>query len=96
MKCDKCHTEVPANNDATIVEAYAFNSPLTVLFNYSRHFLPVYDDRGNMICEGSPSRAQYIDGQPKDTRGYEYNPEYEEAWRRGYEECNKYSPVVSG
>jgi hypothetical protein len=36
--------------------------------NKNRHLLPVVDGKGKIICEGSPSRAQYLEGQPRDKR----------------------------
>lgn len=33
----------------------------------TRHLLPVIDG-GTVVCGGSPSRAQYLEGQPRDTR----------------------------
>jgi hypothetical protein len=57
--CDKCGRPVPPGNDMTRVLA-ATGSPgaewIPSLW-YSRHFLPVTED-GEMVCEGSPSRAQ--------------------------------------
>lgn len=78
MICDKCGQEVHPSNDATFIEAEMTGNPFVCFFNQSRHFLP----EGN--CEGSPSRAQYIEGQPKDNRGYTYMPEYEQPWRDAY------------
>ena len=83
MICDKCGKEVPPENDATIIEAYAFNSPLTILACQSRHFLATED------CEGSPSRAQYIQGQPRDERGYAYVKQHEAKWRAGYAKAQR-------
>jgi hypothetical protein len=78
ITCDKCGKEVPRNNDATVIQAIAMDEPMTMFFCQPRHFMPTED------CEGSPSRAQYIEGQPRDTRGYRYMPEYEEMWRKAY------------
>jgi hypothetical protein len=79
MKCDKCGQEVPWENDATIVESFYQDSPGFILLYGARHFLPTED------CKGSPSRAQYIEGQPRDTReAYPYNPMRERRWRHAY------------
>jgi hypothetical protein len=83
MLCDKCNTEVKSNNDATILDAIINNNPESILFNHARHLLPVVEN-GVIICEGSPSRAQYIEGQKRDTRGYKYYPEYESVVREAY------------
>lgn len=84
MKCDKCGLEVQASNDATVVQALAYNEPAHCLFYGARHFLPVLDANGNVLCEGSPSRAQYIEGQPRDTRGYAYDETQEARWRNAW------------
>ncbi|MHA2264985.1 MAG: hypothetical protein ACXAEN_21540 [Candidatus Thorarchaeota archaeon] len=76
--CDKCGDVVPWENDATIVESYFHGKAGAVFLSLSRHFLPT--DK----CEGSPSRAQYIEGQPRDTRDYPYNPKHESKWRSAY------------
>ncbi len=81
--CDKCGKEVPLQNDATIIEAIVSGQPATTLFFQSRHFLPTAD------CEGSPSRAQYIEGQPRDTRGYSYRPELEQPYRSAYAQAQE-------
>lgn len=80
MNCDKCGKPVPPENDATIVQAYLANDGMHILFFGARHFLPTED------CAGSPSRAQYIEGQPRDERGFEYDPEMEAKWRKAYEQ----------
>jgi hypothetical protein len=95
MLCDKCNTEVPPENDATLIHAYGFNEPLAAFIFNARHFFPVYDESGNLICEGSPSRAQYIEGQPRDTRGYEYHPEHESSWREGLRMAQEYARTES-
>lgn len=78
MKCDKWGEEVPRNNDATIIECIVTGNRLTLCCN-ARHFLPTAK------CEGSPSRAQYIKGQKKDTRGdYPYDKSMEKKWRRAF------------
>lgn len=46
--------------------------------------MPVFEN-GIQICEGSPSRAQYIEGQPRDSRApYAYRPEWEQRYRDAY------------
>ena len=98
-RCDKCGQEIqPEYNNLCVVVAItdAINNDLQSdrytreyvgarLFNNpSRHFIPVHDDKGNLLCEGSPSRAQFIDGQPRDTRGYEYTEELERVFRAAH------------
>ena len=80
MKCDKCGCEVHPENDATILEAIISGNIAGMLFYGARHLLP----EGS--CLGSPSRAQYLPGQPRDTReDYPYNPEYEKIYREAYQ-----------
>ena len=81
--CDKCGTEVPAINDAVNLDFIITGNPL-LGFAYSRHLLPVIID-GVTVCAGSPSRAQYIEGQPRDARGmYGYTSEQETKVREAY------------
>ena len=83
-RCDKCDQEVPDINNAALIRAAAHRAPATVLQMPARHFLPVF--RGTtMICEGSPSGAQYIEGQPRDIRGYDYNPDLAQQYRAAFE-----------
>lgn len=86
MNCDKCGLPVPIQNNMTLVEA-ATGLPgceWAPTLWYARHFLPVLDDDGEVICPGSPSRAQYVEGQPRDTRGYEYDVRLEAIYRRAF------------
>ena len=87
MLCDKCGQEVPPENDATIIQAIATGSYIIAFVARPRHFLPV---KG---CEGSPSRSQYIEGQPRDTRGYPYLFIYEGIWRDAYKKAQEKSNV---
>ncbi|MFZ2682115.1 MAG: hypothetical protein WAZ14_03420 [Patescibacteria group bacterium] len=49
----------------------------------SRHLLPVMDGE-EVVCAGSPSRAQYIEGQPRDERGFIYDSSREVLHRAAY------------
>ena len=83
-QCDKCKTDVPVNNDASIFDAILTGNPIFA-FAMSRHLLPVFDG-DEMVCSGSPSRAQYIEGQPRDPRGeYVYHEELEPERREAFE-----------
>ena len=81
--CDKCGRPVHPSNSAILVDRVFHGLAMTEVYSYSRHFLPVYDGK-EMVCEGSPSRAQYIEGQPADTRGYRYIEDYEPRFRAAY------------
>lgn len=74
--CDKCNQPVRPEDDTALIGAVAFNDSI---LSRSRHFL------STEICQGSPSRAQYIDGQPRDKRGYPYDERYEPLVRAAYE-----------
>jgi hypothetical protein len=81
--CDKCGKEVEPTNDAVDLEflrQYGERPDSMSKFNYgARHLLPVDG------CVGSPSRAQYIKGQPRDRRSeYPYRPEHETEYREAY------------
>jgi hypothetical protein len=81
--CDKCGQPVPAKNDARRLELEVGASPF-VLISAPRHLLPVVEG-GRRICEGSPSRAQYLPGQPRDPRPqYRYDPSLETKIRAAY------------
>lgn len=76
--CDKCGKPVPDNNNAVILDIYLGN--FFAIFARARHLLPTED------CVGSPSRAQYLEGQPKDTRAeYAYESYWEKQTRAAYE-----------
>ncbi|MEI6346059.1 MAG: hypothetical protein WCO79_02395 [bacterium] len=87
--CDKCGREVPPHNNLQLLVDEWFHLKKQV--NYAawgcRHILPVMEN-GKAICEGSPSRAQYLEGQPHDPRpeyphlGGEVENEFRTAYRR--------------
>ncbi len=77
FKCDKCGRDVPPANDIAHLESIRQDVPLGWMTVQSRHFMPVEG------CEGSPSRAQYIEGQPRDTR-FPYVETDEPGWRAAY------------
>lgn len=73
--CDKCNRPVRPHDDMRII-GVASGWPSAGLWE-NRHFFP------NVLCEGSPSRAQYIEGRLR-AEQYEYDPESEVMWRAGY------------
>lgn len=79
-RCDKCGERVEPGNDAVLLAiATGELDGLSAVFAQSRHLLP----EGN--CEGSPSRAQYLEGQPRDTRAeYPYDKRLEKPVREAY------------
>lgn len=80
--CDKCGQLVDSKNDAVMLEmamsSTSGDMTLALIFATPRHLLPTED------CPGSPSRAQYLEGQPRDTRGYSYRPELEAEVREAF------------
>lgn len=92
--CDKCGTSVLRKNDLGAVMEYIGDprlvggSPLGGPGTEDhRHFLPVYVYGGSemLVCEGSPSRAQYLFGKLRDSReGAIYYPDQEIYWRYGF------------
>ncbi len=82
--CNKCGTPVLPNNDACRLEYLRTGDPTVMVFGTPRHVLPIVED-GETICEGSPSRAQYLEGQPTDPRGvYGYHHDLEEPFRQAF------------
>lgn len=85
--CDKCYTPVDPANDAVRLHAQILEDmgrPDEALWfqigAQPRHLLPVEG------CEGSPSRAQYLEGQARDPRPeYPYIETLEERVRTAYE-----------
>ncbi len=96
--CDKCETRVPPHNDALRLDGFRKKAGLDAILNMvsgqkTRHLLPVIR-KGKVICEGSPSRAQYLPGQPRDTRKkYHYSKCDERDFRQAYKKLlKKYPP----
>ncbi len=69
--CDKCGKPVPPWNNAVLFAQIYAGEPETANYDgddrpvtiYPRHLFPVQEG-GAVICEGSPSRAQYVGGPP--------------------------------
>lgn len=84
--CDKCSKPVKPWDDAVLLQGI-INPPSTigVPMTVGRHLLPV-SVGGKVVCEGSPSCAQYLPGQARDERseGYAYIPEVEATYRAAY------------
>lgn len=82
--CDKCGRIVSTDNDAGHIQRIA-NSFLYLPSETVRHFMRVVVD-GKVVCEGSPSIAQYIDGQPHDNRAHaRYDAARETEVRKAYD-----------
>ena len=82
MHCDKCGEIVTQQNDSVSLIFLRFHGELPGgldRISYgARHLLPVGD------CPGDPYRAQYLEGQPRDTQGYPYDVEREVEYRAAY------------
>jgi len=80
--CDKCGRPVGPRNDAVNLDFVSQHgtlaSPVEHFAYGARHLLPIGG------CEGSPSRAQYLPGWPRDTRGYPYTRGNEHTIRWAY------------
>jgi hypothetical protein len=86
--CDKCGRRVPFENSS-----FAVAHEAGLILRSDRHFLPITEN-GVTVCEGSPSNAQYIEGQPRDIRPeYPYLEEREaevrEAYKRHLASCRE-------
>lgn len=79
--CHKCHCMVAPANNAVFLEIIRQN---TMILGVARHLFPVVVN-GDLICEGSPSRVQYLEGQPRDTRPQgRYLSDLERPYRDAY------------
>lgn len=77
--CAKCLKPCPKENDVAYIESYIPGNGAVLLFMPSCHLLPTED------CIGSPSRAQLIEGQPRDPRPeYPYDPERAKIYMGAY------------
>ena len=81
IDCERCNTPVPPENDVTLFEFFRTGDRVQALA-HPRHLLPVVVE-GRQICPGTTSRAQYLDGQPRDPR-YNYHAELEQPSRAAY------------
>lgn len=85
--CDKCGQEVKPHDNAVLVYLEAgYSNAVT----QARHLF------ASSTCEGSPSMAQYFEGQPRDAR--EWYPlnihkvqEIREAYKRVLKKANQVS-----
>lgn len=82
--CDKCGAPVEPSNDACLLMYELTGEQRFLEPGETRHLLPVgqFDMPG--YCPGSPSRAQYLLGQPRDERGYPYRQSNEAPMREAY------------
>ena len=85
MYCDKCGKKVDIKNSAKFFQHIVdygripdFNEGTFLMGPKDRHLLSVPG------CEGSPSRAQYLEGQPRDGRT-KYDKSLEAKYRHAYE-----------
>lgn len=84
MECDQCHRHVPVGNDAGLFDAMFTGDPFAAIGKSTRHLLPVIEG-GETVCAGDTSRAQYLEGQPRDGSGsYPYDPDLETRARGAY------------
>lgn len=78
--CDQCSQPVEPGNSARRLDVLM--SKGSAWGNKDRHLLPV---KGKNHCDGSPSRAQYLPGQPRDRRnGATYFERNERPYREAH------------
>lgn len=90
MKCDKCGMPVMPKDCAVTLELGLGDeanptAEIAKRMGISRHILPIVFD-GEELCPGSPSRAQYLEGQPRCVRSSNYSHPYVPAWEPLYRE----------
>jgi len=98
--CDKCGLEVQASNDASVFDIIQYRMMKLgldyveedcdgwdytyLIVSTARHLLPVKDGE-KVVCPGSPSRCQYLEGHTPDERtAYKYDPAREALYRAAY------------
>lgn len=94
--CDKCGQSVEYKDDAMTLDivlrallAPGSATPATFLVP-PRHLFPTAN------CPGSPSRAQYLKGQPRDSRPeYAYDERIEPFVREAYSKMQEFSRAFS-
>jgi hypothetical protein len=100
-KCRKCGEPVSPDNDVTVfdflmllkLKPFMGGLPLAVFrlckaHGGAQHLLPTGE------CEGSPSRAQYLEGQEVDKRGlYPLRPKLQALYREVWKRMEAYAPV---
>lgn len=86
-RCPKCGEFVSLDNNGALFDLIVHQAPdplVAVLVTQAFHLLPVIQE-GEVICVGSPSRTQYLEGRPRDTRPQiVYKPERESAKRAAF------------
>ncbi len=87
--CFKCHREVAIENDAGHLGYLVFGEATgSQCGSRTIHFLPVIED-SVVVCIGSPYRAQYIEGQPRDNGGYWYFKSHEASIRAAHQKLQE-------
>ena len=104
--CDKCGGPVLPENDAIEFARFYSKEPETADYDgdtpilglnnaRSRHLFPVTEG-SSIVCEGSPSRAQYVGGA-RDTRvsgGDRYDEFFAPGFTRAFEKFRAVHPVT--
>lgn len=100
--CDKCSGPVEDTNNALFLDCLLPENADAIFaphFHQPRHLLPTThtDANGNVVvCPGSPSRAQYLEGQPRDEKS-PYNPARESLYRHAFQRLKSgetFSPTL--
>lgn len=94
--CSKCGEPVMLENNGALFDLFVHEHPtpfLAVSLTQAFHLLPVIKD-GRTVCPGSPSRFQYLAGQPRDPRPQiHYRPEREPIKRAAFAQMQKLCPT---
>lgn len=89
--CDKCRLRVDPWNDVALLEAVlrhlrGRSSRIISLFLFgaaARHIMPIVVG-GLQLCEGSPSRAQYLGGTRDPRSDYPLSEELQEIYQHAF------------
>jgi len=99
-RCHICNGDVANNNDKGILLALVYSNPMLILSQKAQHIVPGLFPGARASCKGSPSIAQYIKGQRKDTRTgpdgkllYPIAPDAIDRVRAAWDKMQKLPPV---
>lgn len=93
--CHKCKKPVSVRNDGGHIGYLVFSDPTGLQCGpHTTHFLPVVEN-GIVLCEGSPYRAQYLEGQPRDKRHFLYFKSSEAPVRAAYQKLQALAKAMA-
>lgn len=90
--CPKCGRSVSLENNGALLDLIVQEHPaplLAMMVTQAFHLLPLVQ-QGRLLCPGSPSRSQYLPGQPRDTRPHiMYRSERQSVMRAAFAEMQR-------